>query len=107
MRMRRRAPASCRSVWRPCGGLVGEAIALAVSFPFGIGNAAFRYSEREQYTDTVAFPAYRRDVFERVGLFEDIPSGEDDEFHLPLGARGGRVLLTPRIGSVYYPRSSP
>src|SRR3990170_1642748 len=87
-------------------GLVGEAIALAMSFPFGIGNAAFRYSEREQYTDTVAFPAYRRDVFERVGLFEDIPSGEDDEFHLRLGERGGRLLLTPRIGSVYYPRSS-
>jgi GT2 family glycosyltransferase len=87
-------------------GLVGEAIALALSFPFGVGNAAFRYSEREQYTDTVAFPAYRRDVFERVGLFEDIPAGEDDEFHLRLGEHGGRLFLTPRIGAVYHPRSS-
>jgi succinoglycan biosynthesis protein ExoA len=92
-----------RSVGR---GLVGEAIALAMSFPFGIGNAAFRYSEREQYTDTVPFPTYRRDVFERVGLFEDIAAGEDDEFHLRLGERGGRLLLTPRIGVVYHPRSS-
>jgi succinoglycan biosynthesis protein ExoA len=87
-------------------GLVGEAIALALSFPFGVGNAAFRYSEREQYTDTVAFPAYRREVFERVGLFEDIPAGEDDEFHLRLGEHGGRLLLTPRISTVYHPRSS-
>jgi succinoglycan biosynthesis protein ExoA len=92
-----------RSVGR---GLVGEAIALAMSFPFGIGNAAFRYSEREQFTDTVPFPTYRRDVFERVGLFEDIAAGEDDEFHLRLGERGGRLLLTPRIGVVYHPRSS-
>ena len=87
-------------------GLVGEAIALAMSFPFGVGNAAFRHGEKEQYTDTVAFPAYRREVFDRVGLFEDIPAGEDDEFHLRLGEQGGRVLLTPRISAVYYSRSS-
>ena len=58
-------------------GLVGEAIALAMSSPFGVGNAAFRYSQQAQYTDTVAFAAYRRDVFERIGGFaEDIDFGD-------------------------------
>ena len=88
-------------------GLVGGAIALAMSSPFGVGNAAFRYSQEEQYTDTVAFPAYRRGVFERLGLFaEDLEWGEDDEFHYRLGDAGGRILLTPRIASTYFTRSS-
>jgi len=88
-------------------GLVGGAIALAMSSPFGVGNAAFRYSGEEQYTDTVPFPAYRRSVFERIGPFaEDMEWGEDDEFHYRLGDAGGRILLTPRIASTYFTRSS-
>ena len=88
-------------------GLVGGAIALAMSSPFGVGNAAFRYSQEEQYTDTVAFPTYRRSVFERLGLFaEDLEWGEDDEFHYRLGDAGGRILMTPRVASTYFTRSS-
>jgi succinoglycan biosynthesis protein ExoA len=88
-------------------GLVAGAIALAMSSPFGVGNAAFRYSQEEQYTDTVAFPTYRRDVFERLGSFaEDLEWGEDDEFHYRLGDAGGRMLLTPRVASTYFTRSS-
>lgn len=88
-------------------GLVGGAIALAMSSPFGVGNAAFRYSREEQFTDTVPFPTYRRSVFERIGAFaEDMEWGEDDEFHYRLGDAGGRILLTPRIASTYFTRSS-
>ncbi len=88
-------------------GLVGGAIALAMSSPFGVGNAAFRYSQEEQYTDTVAFPTYRRNVFDRVGLFaEDLEWGEDDEFHYRLNDAGGRILMTPRVASIYFTRSS-
>jgi len=88
-------------------GLTGGAIALAMSSPFGVGDAAFRYSQQEQWTDTVAFATYRRGVFERLGPFaEDIDCGEDDEFHYRLGEAGGRILLTPAIGSTYYSRSS-
>jgi glycosyltransferase involved in cell wall biosynthesis len=85
----------------------GRAIALAMTSRFGVGDAAFRYSDREQWTDTVAFAAYRRDVFDRVGRFaEDIDRGEDDEFNYRLRQHGGRILLTPSIGSVYYARES-
>lgn len=88
-------------------GLIGEAIALAMSSPFGVGDAAFRHSQREQWTDTVPFAAYRRGLFERAGLFaEDIERGEDDEFHYRLREDGGRILLTPAIRSTYYSRSS-
>jgi cellulose synthase/poly-beta-1,6-N-acetylglucosamine synthase-like glycosyltransferase len=87
-------------------GRVGETVALAVSSPFGVGNAVFRYSRREQWTDTVAFPAYRRDVFDRIGPFGEIEGGEDDEFHYRLRDAGGRILLTPAIHTTYYARSS-
>jgi glycosyltransferase involved in cell wall biosynthesis len=88
-------------------GLVGEAIALAMSSPFGVGNAHFRYCQEPQYTDTAAFAAYRRDVFERIGAFaEDIDYGEDDEFNYRLGEQGGRIFLTPRIRSIYHTRSN-
>jgi cellulose synthase/poly-beta-1,6-N-acetylglucosamine synthase-like glycosyltransferase len=88
-------------------GLVGEAIALAMSSPFGVGNAHFRISRETRYTDTVPFPAYRRSLFDEVGRFaEDIEYGEDDEFNYRLGDAGKKLLLTPRIRSVYYTRSS-
>ncbi len=87
-------------------GAVGESVALAVSSPFGVGNAVFRYSQREQWTDTVAFPAYRRDVFDRIGPFAEIDGGEDDEFHYRLRDAGGHILLTPSISSTYYARRS-
>jgi glycosyltransferase involved in cell wall biosynthesis len=85
----------------------GRAIALAMASRFGIGDAAFRYSGAVQWTDSVAFGAYRRDVFERAGRFaEDIERGEDDEFNYRLRQAGGRILLTPAIGSVYYTRET-
>lgn len=92
-----------RSIGR---GAVGEAVALAMSSPFGVGNARFRYSQEREEVDTVAFGFYRRDVFDRVGRFEDIVGGEDDEFNYRLRDAGGRILLTPEIRSRYVVRSS-
>jgi cellulose synthase/poly-beta-1,6-N-acetylglucosamine synthase-like glycosyltransferase len=88
-------------------GPAGQAIALAVSSPFGVGDAAFRHATQEQWTDSVAFGAYRREVFERLGGFdEEAVYGEDDEFNYRLRDAGGRILLTPAVGAVYYARSS-
>ncbi len=84
-----------------------KAIALAMSSPFGVGDALFRYSRREDYVDTIAFGAYRRDVFDRVGLFhEELVGNEDDEFNYRLRRHGGKLFLTPAIRSFYYSRAS-
>ncbi len=86
---------------------VGKAISLAMSSPFGVGNALFRHSRKAQYVDTVAFGAYRREIFDQIGLFdESLIYNEDDEFNYRLRARGGRIFLTPVIRSWYYTRSS-
>ncbi|HWQ28849.1 MAG TPA: glycosyltransferase family 2 protein [Dehalococcoidia bacterium] len=88
-------------------GFWGRAIAVAMSSRFGVGGAAFRVSAREQWTDTVAFGAYRRSLFDSLGGFrEDLDGGEDDEFNYRLLSAGGRILLTPSIRSTYIVRSS-
>jgi GT2 family glycosyltransferase len=87
--------------------VVGKAIALAMSSPFGVGNALFRYSDKEQYVDTVAFGAYHRQVFDEIGFFdEELVYNEDDEFSYRLREYGGRIWLTPDIQSCYYARAS-
>jgi succinoglycan biosynthesis protein ExoA len=86
-------------------GRIGGAIALAMSSPFGVGGVAFRVGGAGE-VDTVAFGAYRRDVFDRIGEFaEDIDKGEDDEFNYRLRDNGGRILLLPSIRSRYTVRS--
>lgn len=88
-------------------GFWGRAIAVAMSSRFGVGGAAFRVSAREQWTDTVAFGAYRRSLFDALGPFrEDLDGGEDDEFNYRLLSAGGRILMTPSIRSTYMVRSS-
>ena len=80
---------------------VGRAAAIAMSSRFGVGGASFRVGG-EGPVDTVAFGAYRRDVFTRIGEFaEDIDKGEDDEFNYRLLDTGGTILLVPAIRSRY------
>ena len=90
-------------------GPVTQAIAIALSHPFGVGNSYFRIgggSDR-RWVDTVPFGCWPRAVFDRVGLFdEELVRNQDDEFNHRLLHRGGRVLLEPRARSIYYARAS-
>lgn len=85
-----------------------EAIAFAISHPFGVGNAYFRIGTSEpRYVDTVPFGCYRKEVFEKIGLFdEDLIRNQDDEFNLRLLRNGGKILLVPEIISYYVARDS-
>ncbi len=84
-----------------------KAIALAMSSPFGVGNALFRYADSATEVDTVAFGAYRREVVEKVGLFnEELTRNQDDEYNYRVRAAGYKIWLDPRIRSTYYTRSN-
>lgn len=86
---------------------IGKAIALAMSSPFGVGNARFRTSGRPGPVDTLAFGAYRREVFQTIGMFdEELVRCQDDEFNYRLRKAGGKIFFTPEIVSTYYPRTS-
>ena len=86
----------------------GKAVAAATSVPFGIGNARFHYSEKEEFVDTVYLGAWPIHVFKKIGLFdEELVRDQDDEFNYRLRSSGGRILLSPKINSSYTVRSSP
>ncbi|MCY6483575.1 glycosyltransferase family 2 protein [Clostridium aestuarii] len=86
---------------------VGRAIALAMSSPFGVGNALFRYAKKEMYVDTVAFGAYKRSVFGSIGYFdEELVRNQDDELNYRVCKEGYKILLSPKIKSTYYSRGS-
>ena len=86
---------------------VARGIAFAQSSPFGVGNAVFRYASVGRYVDTLAFGAHRREIFQRVGLFdEELVRNQDDEFNFRLIRAGGKIWLDPEIHSIYYSRSS-
>ena len=87
---------------------VAQSIALAQSSFFGVGGAAFRTGRSTAgYVDTVAFGAYRREVINRLGGFdEELVRNQDDEFNSRLIHSGGRIWLSPSIRSLYHSRSS-
>jgi glycosyltransferase involved in cell wall biosynthesis len=82
-------------------------ISLAMSSSFGVGNAHFRTGEKEGYVDTVAFGAYKSEVFDIVGYFdEDLIRNQDDEFNYRLHKFGYKIYLSKSIKSKYYVRAS-
>jgi glycosyltransferase involved in cell wall biosynthesis len=86
---------------------VERAVACAMDSPFGgIGWTRSSGGERVE-TDTVTFGAFRPEVFERVGLFDEaLVRNQDDEFNMRLRAAGGRIVLDPAITVMYRPRGS-
>ncbi len=85
-----------------------EAIAVAMSSSFGVGGSAFRtVKDKTMLTDTVAFPAYTRDVIEQAGPYdEELVRNQDDEYNYRLRGAGARILLAQDVRSRYYSRSS-
>jgi len=88
-------------------GPFAAAIVAALTHPFGVGNSHFRTgSARVRWVDTVFGGCWRREVFERVGMFnEQLERSQDMEFSLRLKAAGGRTLLAPDVRSEYFARS--
>ena len=58
--------------------------------------------------DTVAFPAYTREVLAAAGPFdEELVRNQDDEYNYRLRKMGRRILLAADVQARYYSRSSP
>jgi len=85
-----------------------EAVGLAMSHPFGVGDAQFRVGKRSGFVDTVYLGAFRREVFSRVGLFDDVVPvlSEDSDINQRIRDYGGTVYLNAEIRACYYPRET-
>ena len=89
--------------------LVAKSIAFASSSIFGAGDAYYRrgYSGEPRWVDTVFGGCYKKEVFDKIGLFnENLLRSQDMEFNLRLRKAGGKILLAPDIVSYYYPKSN-
>lgn len=87
---------------------VGRAIAEVLSHPIGVGGAKFRTGvTKPTEVDTVPFGCYKREVFDRIGYFnEQLVRNQDIELNLRLKRAGGRIILYPDIEFNYYARST-
>jgi succinoglycan biosynthesis protein ExoA len=85
-----------------------RAVAAARSSRLGHHPASHIYSDREGFVppQSVAV-AYRREVFNVVGTFDDsFDACEDVEFNHRVAAAGMRCFFTPRVRVRYFPRAT-
>lgn len=85
-----------------------KVVSITTSTPFGVGNSKFHYAKAEEEVDSVYMGAWRKEVFHRIGLFdEELVRNQDDEFNYRLKETGGKIILNPEIKSLYTPRGTP
>ena len=89
-------------------GAFAESIRIGLSQPFGVGNAHFRTgSDKPLFVDTVFGACWRRDVFARIGWFDErLERSQDIEFSGRLRRAGGKILMSPEMKIDYYARAT-
>ncbi|KPL70051.1 glycosyl transferase [Ornatilinea apprima] len=86
---------------------VARSIAVAASHPLGVGDALYRFTDTASEVDTAPFGAFRRELVERIGFFDEtLLTNEDYEFNTRIRLSGGRVWLDPQIRSEYFARKN-
>jgi succinoglycan biosynthesis protein ExoA len=87
-------------------GPIGEAVAIAMSSPFGVGGARHHYLTERDEVDTVFMGFCRRETYRRFPFDETMVRNQDDELSYRLLDAGGRIVCDPAIRSRYRNRSS-
>ena len=74
---------------------------------FGSSIAPYRRSSEKTYVKTLFHAAYKREVFENIGGFnENLGRTEDNELHYRAREAGHKFCMNPSIVSYQYTRSS-
>jgi hypothetical protein len=69
----------------------------------GVGNSGFRIGARAGKADTVPYGCYRREVFARIGLYDErLVRNQDYELNARLRKSGGSIWHDPAIRILYY-----
>jgi glycosyltransferase involved in cell wall biosynthesis len=84
-----------------------RALCAALTSPLGVGGAKYRSADAEGYVDTVFLGAFRRRVFETIGLWDPgAITNEDAELNQRILDSGGQIYLSRDIVVHYFPRDS-
>jgi len=84
------------------------AIREVLSNKFGVGNSVFRTGvDKVMKVDTVPFGCYRRDTFERFGMYDErLIRNQDFELNYRIRKGSGRIFIVPDSNCTYYARES-
>ena len=84
------------------------AISSVLSHPLGVGNSQFRIGAKEiKEVDTVPFGCFRKSIFEKVGLYnEKLTRNQDIELNERIRKSGGKIYLLPNLQIKYKARST-
>jgi cellulose synthase/poly-beta-1,6-N-acetylglucosamine synthase-like glycosyltransferase len=87
--------------------LFQRALCAALGSKLGTGGVGYRDEKSEGFVDTVFLGAFRRRVFETVGLWDPAAiTNEDSELNQRILEAGGKIYLSRDIVVHYYPRDS-
>lgn len=77
-------------------------VAVVTSHRFGVGSGAFRVGSESGFVDTVPYGTFRREIFEKVGLFDErLTRNQDNEFNDRLRRAGYKIAFDPKIEIQY------
>lgn len=80
---------------------------LAETSMFGSSIAPFRQGHNKSYVKSVFHGAYKREVFQKAGLFnENLGRTEDNEMHYRIRKAGYRICYDPSIISYQHTRNT-
>lgn len=86
---------------------IQKVIAAAYHSSFALGGGKFHEENFEGYADTVYLGAFKKETLLKLNMYdENLPRSEDDDLNFRLLESGGKVFITPKIKSIYYPRST-
>ena len=84
-----------------------ETLLLAEQSMFGSSIAPYRRSEKKTYVKSVFHGAYKREVFDKVGFFnEQLGRTEDNEINYRIREAGYKICYSPDIVSYQHTRNS-
>lgn len=86
---------------------IQKTLLVAENSALGGGIAKFRRSNKKEYVSTLAFASYKKEVFDKVGRYnESLARTEDNEMHYRMKEAGYKFCLDPNIKSQRFARSS-
>ena len=84
-----------------------ETLLLLETSLFGSSIAPYRRQQGKSYVNSLFHGAYRREVFDKIGFFnENLTRTEDNEIHYRMQKAGFKLCFNPEIVSYQHTRNS-
>jgi glycosyltransferase involved in cell wall biosynthesis len=79
-------------------------VAAVLTNPFGVGDSQFRIGTKEGFVETVPFGAFRSELFDRIGMYnEKLVRNQDNDLNARIRQAGGKIYQTPALTTEYHP----